>query len=189
MSEIAYHGAMCKPILFNIQREHLPFAKIYVSVQRHLSIHCRRMSLCTRGTRSWPMRRTPPGRLVSVMKASFKASWSAPSTPQLGQGSPFPKLLQVQKHDFSKSCTWNLRWDDQRGSGDQHFPPNWRWGRQHPALLLLVWNGRKRSSSEFLVLWYTMVVKMPSLRTSNTKELQRSLCMGFLPVYHNISSS
>ena len=97
------------------------------------------------------MRRTPPGRLVSVMKASFKASWSAPSTPQLGQGSPFPKLLQVQKDNFAKCFTLNLRWDDQRGSGDQHFPPNWRRGRQHPALLLLIWNRRKRSSSEYSV--------------------------------------
>ena len=122
---------------------------------------------------------------ASLFQSFMVCSEYSPTRTRLS----FSKVAAGWKRWFCKILTWILRWDDQRGSGDQHFPPNWRWGRQHPTLLLLVWNRGKRSSSEFLVLWYTMVVKMPSLRTSNTKELQRSLCMGFLPVYHNISSS
>ena len=48
------------------------------------------------------MRPTPLERLALGMPASFKALWSAQNTLQLGQGSHFPKLLQViKKQKFS----------------------------------------------------------------------------------------
>ena len=46
------------------------------------------------------MRPTPLGRLALGMPASFKALWSAQNTLQLGQGSHFPKLLQVQEQNI-----------------------------------------------------------------------------------------